>query len=237
VNKLLLFLCLLGSSFSVQVLIEDIKSFYTEETFFDLFIGFSVAGVMANTPIDQKIANYYQDHIRSKETDELSAIFKKFGGNKELAIVFGTGLTVGYLLEDTKIGDFVFDLSANVARSIIVGLPIMLFGQVLTGADRPCSGNGSAWHPFQNDHGVSGHAYMGAVPFLATAYMFNSPLIKIPLYFGSTLTGLSRINDNKHYTSQVLLGWLVAWTACVAVNNTNLRLEISQDRVSLGAFF
>jgi len=36
------------------------------------------------------------------------------------------------------------------------------------------------------------------------------------------LTGLSRINDRKHYLSQVILGWSIAWNAVEAVHGKEL---------------
>ena len=35
---------------------------------------------------------------------------------------------------------------------------------------------------------------------------------------GSVLTGWSRINDRKHYLSQVVLGWTIAWNAVDAIH-------------------
>ena len=40
-----------------------------------------------------------------------------------------------------------------------------------TGASRPADGQGSHWHMFNDNNGVSGHAFIGAIPFLAAAEM------------------------------------------------------------------
>jgi hypothetical protein len=70
---------------------------------------------------------------------------------------------------------------------------------------------------------VSDHAFIGAVPFITAAKMNENPYIKGALYGLSVLPGLSRINDNKHYFSQVLLGWYLAFLSCNAVEKTNMR--------------
>jgi hypothetical protein len=61
---------------------------------------------------------------------------------------------------------------------------------------------------------------MGAVPFLTLAGMTDDPLAKCFFYACSPWTGMTRINDNVHYLSQVWLGWWMAYLACDAVNKT-----------------
>jgi len=80
----------------------------------------------------------------------------------------------------------------------------------------------SHWSPFEGDNGVSGHSFLGAVPFIVAAQMSSSLYSKIPLYLASTLVGLSRINDDLHYLSQVALGWSLAYLAAASVDQTEL---------------
>ena len=94
--------------------------------------------------------------------------------------------------------------------------------QRATGASRPDkSDDGSRWKPFNDSNGVSGHAFIGAVPFLGAARMSSNRLLRYGLYVASTLTAWSRINDNDHYTSQAILGWHLAWEAVKAVSESN----------------
>ncbi len=97
----------------------------------------------------------------------------------------------------------------------------MLAMQLLTGASRPGENlSGSHWKPFQDSNGVSGHSFMGAIPFLTAAMMTEDPALKALFYAGSALVPLSRINDAAHYPSQALLGWAMAYVAAQAVNKT-----------------
>jgi K+ transporter len=82
---------------------------------------------------------------------------------------------------------------------------------VVLGADRPSEGGSSAWMPFHSRHGVSAHAFIGGVPFMTAANMAGNVYVKAALYGMSTLTGLSRINDDQHYLSQAALGWYIAY--------------------------
>jgi hypothetical protein len=100
-----------------------------------------------------------------------------------------------------------------------VGAPPMLFFQSALGASRPEEGD-SHWHFFEDNNAVSGHAFMGAVPFLTAAGMVKSPVLKAFLYCGSTLPALSRINDDAHYFSQAALGWWIGYLAASSIERT-----------------
>ncbi|HEY5995830.1 MAG TPA: phosphatase PAP2 family protein, partial [Candidatus Deferrimicrobiaceae bacterium] len=101
-------------------------------------------------------------------------------------------------------------------RATLVGAPALVFLATATGADRPTEGN-SHWKPFHNFHGVSGHAFIGGIPFITAAKMSENPYQKAVLYGLSAVTGLSRINDDQHYFSQVALGWFLAYLSCDVV--------------------
>jgi membrane-associated phospholipid phosphatase len=112
----------------------------------------------------------------------------------------------------------------NSFRATIVGGPALLVLAAATGADRPAEGD-SKWGAYQNFHGVSGHAYFSAVPFITAAKMSENPYQKGILYVLSTFTAISRINDDKHYFSQSALGWYIAYLSCAVVEKGNDRRE------------
>jgi hypothetical protein len=93
--------------------------------------------------------------------------------------------------------------------------------QATLGASRPGeTDHESRWKPFDDTNAVSGHAFVGAVPFITAAKMTENPFVKGSLYFCSTLTAWSRVNDDRHYLSQACLGWWMAYLACDAVQAT-----------------
>ena len=99
-----------------------------------------------------------------------------------------------------------------------VGLPVLWTLQRALGADRPSADEPTPhWRPFATDHAASGHAFIGAVPWLNAARAAGLHRWKPLLLAGSTLAGWSRLNDRKHYLSQVWLGWFIAWQATNAV--------------------
>ena len=109
-------------------------------------------------------------------------------------------------------------------RATVVGGPALVFLAAATGGDRPTEGD-SKWGAFKNFHGVSGHTYFSAIPFITAAKMSENPYQKAIFYGLSTFTGLSRINDDKHYFSQVALGWYLAYLSCAVVEKGNDRQE------------
>jgi membrane-associated phospholipid phosphatase len=114
--------------------------------------------------------------------------------------------------------------ATNSFRATIVGGPALLVLAAATGADRPTEGD-SNWGSYQNFHGVSGHTYFGAVPFITAAKMSEKTYQKAIFYGLSTFAGLARINDDEHYFSQVALGWYLAYLSCAVVEKGNDRQE------------
>lgn len=209
----------------------DYSSFYASERLIRMGIVFGAGAVMANTNIDMNIRNWYQDKVRNEQTDswasdpakDLTFNAKFFGEGKYMVPVALLAASVNYFDADTAVGNW----GANASRAYIVGLPAMWGMQFATGAARPSHNapSGSAWRPFNNDgyaHGVSGHSFVGAVPFLTIAYMNpDNAYVKYPAYLASMAAGWSRINDDKHFPSQVVLGWYMAWEAVEAVFEHN----------------
>ncbi len=105
--------------------------------------------------------------------------------------------------------------------------------QVLIGASRPKEFRGSKWRPFEDTNGVSGHALVGAVPFLVAAKHSDNRLLRSALVFGSGIAGYSRIYEDKHYLSQALLGWWIAHLAVEATDLTN-RSSVQYRLVPIG---
>jgi hypothetical protein len=202
----------------------DYKTFYAGDRLIRMGIVFGAAGIAANTNIDMNIRNWYQDKVRNAQTDswasdsstDLSFNAKFFGEGKYLVPIALLSASVNLIDSDTAVGSW----GAYASRAYIPGLPAMWFMQGATGATRPGDRpEGSAWTtPFGHSNGVSGHAFVGAVPFLTIAYMNpDNKLIKYPAYVASAAAAWSRVNDDKHFPSQVFLGWYMAWEAVDAV--------------------
>lgn len=59
------------------------------------------------------------------------------------------------------------DFGDRTMRAYAVGALLMLLMQEVLGSGRPSdTADNSYWRPFQHDNGVSGHMFVGAVPFI-----------------------------------------------------------------------
>lgn len=199
---------------------SDHGHYYSGESLGKLAIGVGAAAALANTSADESLRNFYQDHIGPSQALHAPKIV---GEGWYTLPVFAASAIAGSYFDDVPLGHGVGEWGSRSLRTILVGAPPMLAVQYITGASRPGETSaGSHWKPFDDANGVSGHAFMGAVPFISAAKMTEDPFWKGGLYFASALPGLSRINDDAHYTSQVLLSWWMAYLAANAIDETQL---------------
>jgi len=102
-------------------------------------------------------------------------------------------------------------------EAMCVGLPMLWTTQRVLGSNRPSSHDGSPrWRPLQHANAASGHAFIGAIPLWTLAERLHAPLARGAARFCGLLCGWSRLNDRKHYPSQILLGWTIAANAVLA---------------------
>ena len=147
--------------------------------------------------------------------------FRPLGNGYYTIPVYVSAKFLGEYFDDQPGMPLLGEFGDRTTRALLVGGPPLLALQYLTGGGRPSAyEDESYWRPFRGSHGASGHAFMGAVPFLTLAGMTDDPLAKCFFYACSPWTGVTRINDNVHYLSQVWLGWWMAYLACDAVNKT-----------------
>jgi hypothetical protein len=200
---------------------DDYVNYYSWRNFAKLAIGFSAGAALANTSMDSHFADWYQNHARSSGTNGVADFFRPFGeGDKTVPICIGVGL-IGSFYDTNPLGCDTADFGYRTTRAYLVGAPPMVFMQYCTGASRPDERSiGSQWRPFSDSNGVSGHAFIGAVPFITAAKMTDDVWLKSAFYFGSTVTAWSRVNDNRHYLSQAWLGWWMAYLACDSIELT-----------------
>ena len=205
----------------VGKIVSDHCAYYSPEHVACMAAAFGVGATLAHTDVDQDLRNSYQWNVRSNSTDDAARVAKMFGEGEYIVAAAGAAWAVGSLCDETYLGDLTGQWGDRTLRGLIVGTPPMLLMQATTGGSRPEESTAeSDWVPFHDSNGVSGHTYMGAVPFITAAQMSDRPGVKAACYTASILPGLSRINDDNHYTSQVVLGWWMAYMACRSVDCT-----------------
>ena len=210
---------------------DDYRNFYTESDLQFAVMGLAIGATFAHTDIDEDFRNWWQDDVRSNAWGDFSNFAKPLGDGHISVAIMGAALVGGALADETRLGSATNTWGNRSLRAVAVGAPPLLLLQVATGAGRPGDSTAeSDWRPFQDGNGVSGHAFMGAVPFIVAAQMTDNPLLSGLWYTGSMMTGISRINDDDHYLSQVVLGWWLAKMACDAVDKTEGR-KVKQSKI------
>ncbi|MGI9448951.1 MAG: phosphatase PAP2 family protein [Pirellulales bacterium] len=211
-----------------QKIFQDYRNFYSCENLTCVTAAFGAGALMANTGFDTTMQNAWQTGITGSQTGNFFSATKDIGDGIYLLPAAGIAAAAGVALEGMPVGDALGGWGSRSLRIFLVGGPPVYVLQVATGASRPSnngsvnaeSSSGSDWKFFQDNNGVSGHSFMGAIPFLAAADMVEHPLAKGTLYVCSTFVGFSRINDDAHYSSQAFLGWYLAWASSLAVSRT-----------------
>jgi hypothetical protein len=211
--------------------LEDYKNFYSCQSLVCLTAAFGAGALMANTGFDTTMQTAWQESVPPTDLGTFFSDCKPLGEGRYALPVFGVAAVTGIILEGHPTGDILGEWGSRSLRMFVVGAPPLYVLQLATGASRLVDGYGSQWHMFNDNNGVSGHAFIGAIPFLAAAEMVENPWAKGGLYVCSTFTGLSRMNDNAHYPSQVFLGWYLAFASSMAVNRTEIHFDGMEVRV------
>ena len=211
--------------------VEDYRNFYSCDSLVCLTAAFGAGALMANTGFDTTMQTAWQQSVTPTDLGTFFSDCKPLGEGRYALPVFGVAAITGIILEGNPSGDIIGEWGSRSLRMFVVGAPPLYVLQLATGASRPVDGYGSQWHMFNDNNGVSGHAFIGAIPFLAAAEMVENPWAKGGLYVCSTFTGLSRMTDNAHYPSQVFLGWYLAFASSVAVSRTEMHFDSMVVRV------
>jgi membrane-associated phospholipid phosphatase len=206
---------------------QDHHNFYSAGSLGLLGLGVGVHAILANTAADQNFRNWFQHRIAG---DPRGMRFAKYFGETWVVVSALSAIWAVDELVESPIGigqhywiRHLGSWSRQSLRALLVGAPPVGVLQVAIGASRPGESSAeSKWKPFDDSNGVSGHTFVGAVPFLVAAKRTDNRVLKSLFYAGSGLTGLSRVYEDSHYLSQVLLGWWIAYLAVEATEFTEL---------------
>lgn len=201
----------------------DYGEFYSCRTMLWLGGGLGAAAILANTPLDERLQDWHDRNVRGRPAGRVANFFEPLGHGEWMFPAFAGAALIGNGLRTRwPVAGPLGDWGSRCLRSVAVGGPPLLVLCPLLGASRPNEGLGSHWKPFDDSNSVSGHAFVGAIPFLNAAMMTDDAGSKVVLYGLSIMPAWSRVNDRKHYLSQALLGWWLAWLAADVVDRTEL---------------
>jgi hypothetical protein len=211
-------------------LLNDERNFYRCGSLEWLAVGLGGSALLANTNLDQEFRQAVHGPAGAGSTN---LYWMTDMGNGEYVI---PGLVAIWLLDygiDSLSSDggyagtvWLQEWSGRSMRGMAVGAVPVLALQYLIGSARPGeTSNGSHWTPFQSSHGVSGNAWVCAVPFWTAAQMTDCAPLQVGFYAMGSLGGIARIHTDAHYLSQVVMGWWLAGLSVSAVNHTELEKQ------------
>ena len=211
---------------------RDYRNFYACDSLTCLAGALGAGAIMANTGFDQTMQDAWGTGVDPTGLGTFFSGCKDIGEGRYSLPIFGAAYATGLVFENSHVADAVGEWGGRSLRMFVVGAPPLYALQWATGASRPKDySGGSYWTPFNDNNGVSSHAFVGAIPFLAAADMVESPLLKGTLYVCSTFVGFSRMTDEAHYPSQIFLGWYLAWASSRAVSQTEMQFAGLEVRV------
>ncbi|MEO8268777.1 MAG: hypothetical protein ABI557_03590, partial [Aureliella sp.] len=170
-------------------LLSDQMNFYSAESMTLLGGGLIVGGAMANSSVDNEIHRRFQSSVRSANSDDWFESLhssKELGNGKYTLPVMAGAWAIGEIFPESQFAGTAGTWGERSLRGILVGAPPLLALQQLTGGSRPTEiSEGSEWHPFTDNNGISGHAFMGSLPFITAAKMSDSKGLKAIYYAAS----------------------------------------------------
>lgn len=169
------------------------------------------AGVIGSvSAFDRSVDTWIQDR-RSSHSDALARAFRN-GGQPEVVFGVPAALLTAGLISGHK------DLQRSGVRvlaSVVLAGVITTGGKVVTGRLRPDESTTQyAFKPFTHYESFpSGHATVAFALATSLADEIRRPWASALLYAGATGTAWSRLNDHRHWLSDVLAGATVGITA------------------------
>jgi membrane-associated phospholipid phosphatase len=168
----------------------------------------AVAGfVLAATLLaDQSIRGQVQE-FRGRTSDAVARVGNGFGEPRYVLPVIGAGLLVGQLTGQRS----VTRVALRAGGAVAIAGGITTAAKYTIGRSRP-RGDGDAdlfrplsgWNSFP-----SGHTAVAFALATVIADETRDSWSDAALYGAATLTGLARLNDDRHWTSDVFVGALV----------------------------
>ena len=190
--------------------------------------GLAALGVIAlTTVIDEPIQRHVQDH-RTETKDDVAYIFRQLGEPEVFIPVALAPVAVGLIAGNKEI----MRAGGRITMSIVTAAVVTDLLKVAVGRRRPNStDNAYDFAPFSgNESWPSGHTTVAFAMVTAVGDEIGSLPVSIALYTAAGLTGWSRVNDNRHWFSDVLTGALVGVTSAKLMNGKWKVFGISQPK-------
>ena len=194
----------------------------------------AVGAIGAVSAADRRVDDWVQNR-RSSHSDAIARVFKK-GGEPLVAFGVPAGILAAGLISGNK------DLersSGRVFASVVTAGVATVAIKRIVGRFRPEDARDQyVFNPFSShDAFPSGHTTVAFALAASLADEIHRPWATALLYAGASGTAWSRLNDHKHWLSDVLAGATVGITSAKVIEGHWRIFGIGPPRVLSGARF
>jgi membrane-associated phospholipid phosphatase len=174
-----------------------------------------LAAVALSSVADESLRDEVQSH-RSDGKDDFARVVRRMGQPEVYGAVGLGTIAVGILAGNPRVRRAGQRISAGLLTAAFVTMAL----KESVGRRRPdASHDAFSFKPFSGrDAWPSGHTTMAFALAASVSDEVHSTPVTIGLYTGAALTGWSRINDDKHWLSDVAMGALVGITSAKLMN-------------------
>jgi membrane-associated phospholipid phosphatase len=175
----------------------------------------ALGGLSAFMLLDQPLQKFVQNG-RSASKDDLAGAFRHFGQIEVYGTVTAGLVAAGLVSGNDKLTRTGGRLAATLAFTGAAGMA----GKFLTGRPRPeDSRDADGYAPFSGQGAMpSGHTAMAFALATALSDDIHRPWATVGLYTLATGVGWSRINDNRHWLTDVAAGAALGITSAKLMN-------------------
>jgi membrane-associated phospholipid phosphatase len=176
----------------------------------------ATAAVGALLAVDRPVHVFFQEH-RTKETDAVAAVFRRFGTPPVFGAVSVGVLGAGFVSGDRDVRR----AGGRLVASFVLSVASVEILKKLVGRARPDEDAGAfTFHPFTRKQTSfpSGHTASAFALATSLAEDIESPWASVPLYLIASGTAWSRLNDDRHWPSDVAAGALLGITTAKVVS-------------------
>jgi membrane-associated phospholipid phosphatase len=164
-------------------------------------------GALTFLALDQRVEHYAVAH-QGEESNEIANVTRRFGQPE----VYGT-VSLGLMVAGGLAGRPALVRSGlRVATSVLLASTVTGIAKMTIGRLRPgAASDGDEFAPVTNTSAAFPSGHTAAAFALATSLAddIHRPLASLALYSLATATGIARIQQDRHWTSDVLVGAVV----------------------------
>lgn len=169
--------------------------------------------------LDEPVARFFQDN-RSATLDDLATGSRQMGQPEFYLTVAGGTLAAGLISGDSR----VMRAGGRLAVTLALTGGLTRLGKLAIGRDRPLERMDDAFSfdPFSGGSRAlpSGHTSMAFALATSLSEEIRRPWATAVLYTGAGLVAWSRMNDNKHWLSDVAAGAMLGVFTAKVVNGS-----------------